>query len=78
MNWFDVLKTRSRANTGGGSKRGGPTKWNRKKYDSDKRRAIKVQNIGGDDEGWGHTKTGTARRKIEEDLVLPPEIDEEE
>ena len=76
MKWFDVLKSRSRANTGGGSKRGGPTKRNRRNYDSGKRRSIKVQNVGGDDEGWGHTKTGTARRNIERDELLP-DLEEE-
>lgn len=76
MSWFDVLKSKSRANTGGGSKRSRPKKKNRRRQDFGGRGRIPIAGIGGDDEGYGHPKDKTAGRNIEEDLILRPEIEE--
>ena len=76
MNWFNIIKTRSRANTGGGSKRNRPSKRNRRNQDSGGRGRIPIAGFGGDDAGYGHPKGKTAGRKIEEDLILRPEIEE--
>jgi|TARA_R110000824_G_scaffold8538_1_gene38710 hypothetical protein len=78
MSWFNIIKTRSDANTGGGSKRSRPTKKNRRRQDFEGRGRIPIAGFGGDDEGYGHPKSGTAGRKKEEDIILRPELDEEE
>ena len=77
MNWFNIIKTRSNANTGGGSKRGGSKKENRKNQDALGRERIPIVGLGADAQGYGRAKTKTAGRKEEEDLILRPEIENE-